>query len=149
MEISCLMDGCSRDGRGSQISRRFAWKTLAHRLGWVFLTLPLGGVATAQSAQLVLERDGRVISLEPYAANIVRSIDKFAATGAPGYGFAAKPSDGEWTQERDDAGNEVFRSPRMVLRVSPGNLPSDKLPQPMPLDALNGQLRRDVHRAQY
>ena len=40
MEISCLMDGCSRDGRGSQISRRFAWKTLAHRLGCVFLTFP-------------------------------------------------------------------------------------------------------------
>src|SRR5271166_3659469 len=72
MEISCLMDGCSRDGRRPQISGRFVWKTRAHRLGCVFLTLSLGGVATAQSAPLVLEREGRVISLEPYAANIVR-----------------------------------------------------------------------------
>jgi alpha-glucosidase/alpha-D-xyloside xylohydrolase len=29
----------------------------------------------------------------------------------------------------------------MVVRLAPGNLPSDKLPQPMPLDALNRQLR--------
>jgi len=144
MEISGLMDGCSRDGRGSQISGRSVWKTLAYRLGCVFLALSLGGVATAQSAPLVLERDGRVISLEPYAANIVRitmSVDKSAATGAPGYGFAAKPSEGEWTHQRDADGSDVFRSARMVLRVSPGDLPSDKLPQPMPLDALNRQLR--------
>jgi len=110
----------------------------------VFLTLSLGGAATAQTAPLVLERDGRVISLEPYAANIVRitmSIDTSAATGAPGYGFAAKPSEGEWKHERDEAGNDVFRSSRMVLRVSPGNLPADKRPQPMPLDTLNRQLR--------
>jgi len=31
MQISCLMDGCSLDGRGSQIGWRFAWKKLAHR----------------------------------------------------------------------------------------------------------------------
>src|SRR5271167_3478069 len=144
MEISCLMDGCSHDGRGSQISRSFAWKTLAHRLGCIFLAISLGGAATAQSTPLVLERDGRVMSVEPYAANIVRitmSIDKSAATGAPGYGFAAKPSEGEWTHERDEAGNDVFRSSRMVLSVSPGDVPTDKLPQPMPLDALNRQLR--------
>ena len=92
----------------------------------MFLTLSLGGAATAQSAPLVLERDGRVISLEPYAANIVRitmSIDKSAATGDPGYGFAAKPSEGEWTHERDEAGNDVFQS--LVLRVSPGDLRVD------------------------
>ena len=144
MEISCLMDRCSRDGRGSQISRRFAWKTLVHRLGCIFLTLSLGGVAIAQSAPLVLERDGRVISLEPYAANIVRvtmSIDKARASGAPGYGFVAKPSEAEWTHERDAEGGDVFRSARMMVRWAPGDLPSEKLPQPMPLDALNRQLR--------
>ena len=49
--------------------------------------------ASAQSGPLVLERDGRVISLEAYAPNILRvtmSTDKAAATGAPGYGFTAK-----------------------------------------------------------
>ena len=29
----------------------------------------------------------------------------------------------------------------MVVRVAPGDLPKEKLPQPMPLDALNLQLR--------
>ena len=144
MDISCRMDGYRADGRGFQISRRFVWKTLAHRLGCVFFTLSLAGVATAQTTPLVLERDGRVVSLEPYAANIVRitmSIDKSAATGAPGYGFVAKPSAEGWTHERDEKGGDVFRSARMVVRVSPGDLPADKRPQPMPLDALNRQLR--------
>ncbi len=143
MEISCRMDGRS-DGHGSQISRRFAWKILGHGLGCVFLTLSLGGVATAQSAPLVIERDGRVISLEPYAANIVRvtmSIGKAWATVTPGYGFVAKPSEGEWTHERDVEGGDVFRSARMVVRLAPGDLPAEKLPRPMPLDALNRQLR--------
>ncbi len=147
MGISCPMDKCWRDGRGSQISLRFASETLVHRLGCIFLTLWLGGVAIAQSTALVLERDGRVISLEPYAANIVRvtmSIDKASATGAPGYGLVAKPSEGEWTHEHDADGGDVFRSPRMVVRLAPGNLPAEKLPQPMPLDLLNRQLR-DVY----
>jgi len=111
MEISCLRYGCSRDGRRSQTSRRFAWKTLAHRLGCVLLTVSLGSVATAQRTALVQERDGRVIALEPYAVNIVRitmSIDKSAATGAPGYGFVAKPSEAEWKHERDAEGGDVF-----------------------------------------
>src|SRR5271165_2386483 len=132
--------GCGREsGLG-----RFAWKSFALRLGCVLLTVSLGRVATARSTPLVLERDGRVISLEPYAANIVRitmSIDKSAATGAPGYGFVAKPSAGEWTHERDAEGGEVFRSARMVVRLGPGDTPAEKLPQPMPLDALNRQLR--------
>ena len=100
--------------------------------------------AIAQSGPLVLERDGRVISLEPYAANVLRvsmSVDKDAATSAPGYGFVAKPSTEGWTHERDSEGADIFRSARMVVRVAPGNLPKDKLPQQMPLDALNRQLR--------
>src|SRR5271156_6974912 len=63
--------------------------------------------ASAQSGPLVLERDGRVISLEPYARNILRvtmSTDKAAAVGAPGYGFAAKPSAEGWTHERNADG---------------------------------------------
>jgi len=104
----------------------------------------LARAAIAQSGLLVLEREGRVISLEPYAANIVRvtmSIDKAAATGAPGYGFVAKPSSEGWTQERDAEGSDIFRSARIVVRVGPANLPKEKLPQAMPLDALNSQLR--------
>jgi alpha-D-xyloside xylohydrolase len=102
-------------------------------------------VAMGQSSALVLERDGRVISLVPYASNIVRvtmSIDKAAAAGDPGYGFVAKPSAEGWTHERDADGYDVYRSARMVVRVAPGDLPKDKLPRPMPLDALNLELRQ-------
>jgi len=104
----------------------------------------LPGVTIAQNGSLLLERAGRVISLEPYAPNIVRvtmSDDRAAATGAPGYGFVAKPSAEGWTHQRDADGGDLFRSARMVVRVAPGDLPPDKLPQAMPLDALNQQLR--------
>ena len=98
----------------------------------------------AQSGPLVLERPGRVISLEPYADNIVRvtmSTDKTAAAAAPGYGFVATPSSTGWTHERDREGYDVFRSARMVVRVAPANLPEDQQPRPMPLDALNLEQR--------
>ena len=55
---------------------------------------------SAQDGPLVLERAGRTIALEPYAPNILRvsmSIDRAAATAAPGYGFVAKPSAEGWT----------------------------------------------------
>ena len=98
----------------------------------------------AQSGPLVLERPGRVISLEPYAANIVRvtmSTDKAAATSNPGYGFVATPSSDGWTHEHDAEGYDVFRSVRMIVRVASANLPEDQQPKPMPLDALNLELR--------
>jgi alpha-glucosidase/alpha-D-xyloside xylohydrolase len=96
----------------------------------------------------VLKRDGRVISLVPYAPNIVRvTISTGSAAAAsdaanenPGYGFVAKPSAAGWTHEHDAEG-DVLRSDRMVVRVSPENPPIDTLPKPMPLDALNSQLR--------
>jgi|CZKL01.1.fsa_nt_gi alpha-D-xyloside xylohydrolase len=130
---------------GSQICRRFERKLPALRLGQMLLgAVSLAAVAMAQRGPLVLEREGRVISFEPYAPNILRvtmSTDKAAATGAPGYGFVAKPSAEGWTHERDAEGDDVFRSGRLVVRVAPGNLPKEKLAQPMPLDPLNLQLR--------
>jgi alpha-glucosidase/alpha-D-xyloside xylohydrolase len=69
------------------------------------------------------------------------SNDKATATGGAGYGFVAMPSTAGWTNEHDPEGGDVFRSPRMVVRLAPGNLPAEKLPQPMPLDLLNRQLR--------
>jgi alpha-D-xyloside xylohydrolase len=130
---------------GFLISRRFAWNISSFRLGLILLgVVSLGAVGMAQNGPLVLARDGGVISLEAYAPNIVRvtmSTDRAAATAASGYGFLAKPSAPGWTHERDSEGNDIFRSARMVVRVSPGNLAKEKLPQPMPLDALNLQLR--------
>ena len=136
MQISCVLD-----------RRRGVGKLLMRGPGAVLLALSLGAVAIAQDGSLVLERAGRTISLEPYAPNILRvtmSAEKARATGAPGDGFVAAPSAEGWTLERDAEGGAVYRSARMVVRVAPGDPPKEKLPQPMPLDALNLQLR-DVY----
>ena len=124
--------------------RRFAKKLLAWSLGGALVAVWLPALAAAQSGGLVLQRDGRIISLVPYAPNIVRitmSNSKDAATAAPGYGIVGNPSLQGWTHERDAQGDDVFRSQQMVVRVAPGDLSRDKLPQPMPLDALNLELR--------
>ena len=66
---------------------RWMWKLMVYLLGAVLPAGLLDGVARAQGGPLVLERDGRTISLEPYAANILRvtmSTDRGAATAAPG-----------------------------------------------------------------
>ncbi len=139
-----LRNARSSAGRDCRIVPDFACTSPARRLAIALLISSLGALAIAQSSSLVLERNERMISLEPYAANILRitiSIDKTAATAAPGYGFVAKPSQNGWTHERDAEGNDVFRSPRLVVRVAPGDLPADKLPQRVPLDELNRQLR--------
>ena len=141
MQIWCLMYGLR-----PREWFRLMGKLLAYGVSAALLVVSLGGAAIAQSGPLVLERNGRTISLEPYAPNILRvtmSIDKAAATGAPGIRVCA-PS----LQRRDGRtsatpeGYDVYRSARMVVRVAPGDLPNDKLPQPMPLDALNLELRQ-------
>jgi alpha-D-xyloside xylohydrolase len=107
-------------------------------------TILLAGLSMGQDGSLVLQRDGRVISLVPYAPNVLRvtmSVDKSAATGNPGYGVVGQTSADKWTHERASDGSDVFRSNRMTVRIAPGDLPKDKLPQPMQLDALNMQLR--------
>jgi alpha-glucosidase/alpha-D-xyloside xylohydrolase len=86
------------------MSRRIVRLSTAWRLGTVLGAALLPGFAIAQSGAVVLERDGRFISLVPYAPNIVRvtiSISRAAATSAPGYGFVASPSTAGWTHERD------------------------------------------------
>jgi alpha-glucosidase/alpha-D-xyloside xylohydrolase len=142
MQISCVVDVLTSVARG--MGRRSVWNSLASGFGTVLLAVLPGAAAMAQAGPLLLERDGRVMSLVPYAPNILRvtmSTDRAAAMSAPGYGFTAKPSTEGWTHERDAEGDDVFRSARMVVRVAPAELPKEKLPQPMPLDALNRQLR--------
>lgn len=102
-------------------------------------------VAQENTRPLVIEREGRVISLVPYAPNVVRitmSTDTTPATSAPGYGIVAAPSTEGWTHERSADGADIYRSPQMVVRLAPANVPADQLPQPMPLDDLNRQLRQ-------
>src|SRR5690242_18582202 len=71
MQISSLLDG-----RASLVHElrmgRLVRKALGFGLGSLLLAFWPGGAAMAQSGQLVLQRDGRVISLVPYAPNIVR-----------------------------------------------------------------------------
>ena len=100
--------------------------------------------AQEDSGSLLLQREGRVISIVPYAPDVVRvtmSSDTTAATAGPGYGIMAEPSAQGWRHVRDSDGDDVYRSSMMVVRVAPGDLPKDEQPQPMPLDALNRQLR--------
>jgi alpha-glucosidase/alpha-D-xyloside xylohydrolase len=98
----------------------------------------------AQPGPLVLDRGKGTISLEPYAPNILRitmSTEKASATAAPGYGFVAQPSFDGWTHEHNADGSDVYRSAKMVVRISAADRPKDELPQAMPLDDLNNQLR--------
>ncbi len=102
-----------------------------------------GGVclcgAQAQDRAFTVERDGRTISIEPYGPNIVRvtmSTEKSAVAAAPGYGFIAKPEAAGWTEQKAEGQAEVFRSGRLVVRVS-----TDQEPHRFPLDALNQKLR--------
>ncbi len=90
--------------------------------------LLVSGDARAQRPQIVLERDGATIVLEPYAPNVVRvtlSLLKDPATSAPGYGFLASPSVEGWSRQQDAQG-DVYRSQRLVVTVA-ANRPSKPL----------------------
>ncbi len=112
------------------------------------LTVALGSAGSAgvfaQGSSFVLNRDGRTIVLEPYAPNILRvtvSKTEALATAAPGYGFVGTPAMSGWTHETETDGSEVFRSRRLIVHLSPANVPESQQPQRMPLDALNQSLR--------
>ena len=110
----------------------------------MFLVLAMSQAAAATgdgTSSFEIARQGRKISVEPYGPNIVRltlSTDKAASAVTPGYGFVGSPSMSGWTHDLDADGYDVFRSGRMVIRLAPENLPA---PHPMPLDALNLELR--------
>jgi hypothetical protein len=76
-------------GRGLRLSR-FARRLPARQLGCILLPVSLAGIAFAQGSPVVVERNGRVIALVPYAPNILSvtmSNDKATAIGAPGTGL--------------------------------------------------------------
>ena len=92
---------------------------------------PAAGAAPDSSNGFILERAGRVISLEPYAPNIIRvtiSTVRAHALMAPGFGFVGAPSANGWTRETAADGAEIFRSPRMTVRLGPADLPAPRAP---------------------
>jgi alpha-glucosidase/alpha-D-xyloside xylohydrolase len=109
------------------------------------LAVALGSVgAFPQGSSLVLNRDGRTIVLEPYTPNIVRvtmSKTEAMATTPPGYGFVGTASMTGWTHDKQADGSEVFQSGRLVVHLSPENVPESQAPHPMPLDEINQSLR--------
>lgn len=121
----------------------FPDKLLPHGLAMLLIAILLSPAASAQAGPLVVEREGRVISLEPYATNVVRvtmSLEKASAPNPAGYGIVAKPSSDGWTHERNAEGGDVLRSRDMTVYLA-ADLPADQQPQPMPLDQQNHQLR--------
>jgi alpha-D-xyloside xylohydrolase len=77
-------------------------------------------IAQPQAAQVILDRGGSTIVVEPYAPNIVRitlSMLKDQATAAPGYGVSASPSTAGWQQGSDTAG-DTYTSSRMTVTVA-------------------------------
>lgn len=90
----------------------------------------LGGVSLhAEKAEVILERDGSTIVLEPYAPNIIRvtmSTLKDQAVARPGYGIVAEPAGAGWTHDATAAG-DTYRSARMTVFIAmPG--PPQKRP---------------------
>jgi alpha-D-xyloside xylohydrolase len=86
--------------------------------------------AQAQTAgqQIVLDRGGSGVVLEPYAPNIIRvtlSLAKDRATAGPGYGFTAAPAAQGWAY-RQTAGGDVYSSSRLAVTVT-ANVPGTPL----------------------
>ena len=84
---------------------------------WVLAAL-LGGVSLhPEKAEVILERDGSTIVLEPYAPNIIRvtmSTLKDQAVARPGYGIVAEPAGAGWTHDATAVG-DTYRSARMTV----------------------------------
>jgi alpha-D-xyloside xylohydrolase len=137
--------------RKSAQSRRLLSSAVAQYALLILDALLILGFASIGSATLlaqenafVLDRDGRTVVLEPYAPNILRitlSKTRAMASAPAGYGFAAAPSKAGWSHEKAADGDDVFRSGRLVVHLSPDHRAPSLLPQHMPLDELNQSLR--------
>lgn len=140
--MSGEMDVRGLDPEGKRFTR--GWVSMFPVWWLSVFTVVFPRFVIAQNEGLVLEHEGRIVSLVPYGPNILRvtfSTSRVAATAAPGYGIVASPSSLGWTDAKDAQGNDVFRSLQMVVHISSGDRSKDELAQPMPLDALNLQLR--------
>ena len=86
----------------------------------MLIALLAPAAAQAQGPQIVLDRGGATVVLEPYAPNIIRitlSLLKEPALAAPGYGFVANASGQGWSRQQSAEG-DVYRSSRLVVTVA-------------------------------
>jgi len=138
--LKTLRSNCREPWIGSHSERRAA--PLA--LGVLLVPALFACSASAQQGPLVLERGKGVISLEPYAPNILRitmSTDKASATAAPGYGFVAQPSADGWTHEHNADGSDEYRSAAMVCAHRATGSTQGRVAAGYALDDLNSELR--------
>ena len=126
---------------------RSRFRLAAPRLGALLVFLPLASaniVSFGQNVNKALDRDGSTVIVEPYAPNILRvtlSLDKAQVTAAPGFGIIGTPSEAGWTHREEHGGEDVFRSARLVARLTPNHQKASEMPRAIPLDELNTSLR--------
>src|SRR3954452_11200587 len=89
-------------------------------VGFIGAVIGGAGICSGQSStQVVLDRKGETIVLEPYAPNVVRvtlSLQKENALTKPGYGFVGTPDEQGWTKSQTNT-DDVYKSSRMVVTV--------------------------------
>lgn len=91
---------------------------------WFVVSLAIlissAGLCLGQSSdQVVLDRKGETIVLEPYAPNILRvtlSLQRDNALAKPGYGFIGTPSTAGWSKSQTDI-NDVYQSSRIIATI--------------------------------
>ena len=103
------------------------------RIFLLSLLVLAANVLVAQSPSATLDRNGQVISIEPYAPNVVRvtlSTEAKEAVAAPGPGYVALPDAREWRHSSDARGADLYASSRLTVTVAPAyrRNPSAKLP---------------------
>ncbi len=91
--------------------------------------------AQPSTQQVVIDRRGETIVLEPYAPNIIRvtlSLQPEPAKAGPGFGIVAKPAGTGWKSTQTDS-DDVYASDRMVVKVGRPR-PSGKPPVQTQID---------------
>jgi len=95
-------------------------KRLSCLVGLVGAVIAGAGFCAGQSSsQVVLDRKGETIVLEPYAPNIVRvtlSLQRENALTKPGYGFVGNADEKGWAKSQTDT-DDVYQSSRMTVTV--------------------------------
>jgi len=91
--------------------------------------------AQPSTQQVLIDRRGETIVLEPYAPNIIRvtlGLRPEPAKAGPGFGIVAKPADTSWKSTQTDS-DDVYASDRMVVKVGRPR-PSGKPPVQTQID---------------